>query len=286
MNDVANVQTTDLVDPSLIGNVTGFEGLDNECFQTPFLKLAKDGTDEAKKMSPKYIPGLEPGMFFCPSSRRVFGPVFNAVVLRFYRAYHVYDGTGKESKFLGVVDADTYKRDIEPKATRVKSYTVTGDGKRYVDTRNFIVLSYDHLEDGPMLFSLYSTGITPSRKWVSAAMAVRARKDGKIVQAPWWSSVWKIKVNFYSDPKGDYYQVSSVERQGWVSKEHAEEIKALFDAAQSADVAAMASSAAAEEAPTHEEPAADKPTRTVQNVFGSKAAGASAAVEAEDDGIF
>jgi len=286
-NELQKAGTMDLSTELFDGN-SGFEGVDNECVQTPYLKLAQDSTDERKKQSPKYIQGLEAGQFFCPSSRSVYGESFLAVVLRFYRAISVYQGEGPDSKFKGVMDVETFKRTVEPFGDRVKSY-IMHDGLRYVDTRNFIVVPYDHMEDGPMLFSLSSTGISPSRKWVSQAMSVKAKKEGKIVQAPIWASVWKLNVAFYDGPNGSYYQLSNCERMGWVDKEYAPAFKSMFDDAQRMVVVAPAET-------EHDEPpmenvspetlakeAADPtdkvmdPTDKVKSVFG----GAK-----KDDGLF
>ena len=233
-------QTTDVAVASLFDGRTGFEGVDSECTYIPYLKLAQDATDERKKQSPKYINGLDSGMFFCQATRKVYGESFLAVILRFYRAYSVYDGTGTDSKFIGSMDTTDFDRNVKHKCRKERSYMVDDKGRRYVDTRNFLVLAYDHMEDGPMLFSLSSTGITPSRKLISLAMNVKAKKDGKIVTAPLWSSVWKLTPSYFDNPQGSYFQVGSVERMGWVDKEYAEGIVSLFNQAQATDMSSVA----------------------------------------------
>lgn len=258
------------ISTELFSGSSGFEGVDSECVQTPYLKLAQDSTDERKKQSPKYIQGLDAGMFFCPSSRKIYGDSFLAVPLRFYRAVSVYQGKGPDSKFKGIMDVAEFKRDIEPNGERDGSAFIY-KGLRYVDTRNFIVVPYDHMEDGPMLFTLSSTGITPSRKWISAAMSVKANKDGTIVQAPLWSSVWKLSVGYFDSPNGSYYQLSSTERLSWVDKKFAPALKSMFDDAQSMSIMSTVEQDS-DHAVTKQAEAvrpADIAEEAVKNVFGS-----------------
>jgi hypothetical protein len=126
---------------------SGFEGVDSECTTIPFLKIAQSATDEAKKGSPKYIPGLEPGMFFCPATRKVYGESVRLIILRFYRQYVIYESREPDSKFKGTMTPEQFKVEIEPDAVRERSYQMGSDGHRYVDTRNFIVMVAGSVND-------------------------------------------------------------------------------------------------------------------------------------------
>jgi len=220
----------------IFGDATGFEGVDRECIQTPFLKIAQSASDETKKQNAAYISGLEPGMFFCPSTRKVYGSDINVVLTHFDRMFVIYEGTGKESKYQGSITSAQFSRDIEPYGVREKSYVIK-DGFRYVDTRNFLIIPYDSPYDGAMMMSLSSTGIKPSSKLLTQAMNVVAVKNGVPVKAPIWSSVWNLKTEYFSDPKGDYFQLAIIERKGWVNKNLAPQVKALFEEMQDVQVA-------------------------------------------------
>lgn len=210
---------------------SGFEGVDNECITIPFLKMAQSGTDEAKKGSPKQIKGLEPGMFFCPATRKVYGEEVNLVILRFYRQYVIYESASSDAKFLGTMSPETFKSHVEPYATRERSYHLDGDGHRYVDTRNFIVLIPGHYDDGPMLLSLSSTGISPSRKWLTQAQNVRD-SNGKVT--PIWGNIWTLKTGYMDNDAGSYYQIAQIERLGFVASKHRPMVVAAFLDAQAA----------------------------------------------------
>lgn len=207
---------------------SGYEGVDKDCVTIPFLKISQSSTEEAKHGSPKRIEGLTPGMFFCPATRKVYGEAMQLVMLRFYRQYVVYESEETDAKFLGTISPEAFKAEIEPHATRVRSYHVDADGHRYVDTRNFIVMNPSAITDGPMLLSLSSTGIAPSRKWLTQAQNVRA-PDGRV--APIWANVWMLSNGYVDNPLGSYYQIAKVDRLGYVSNNIKEVIvRAFLDA--------------------------------------------------------
>lgn len=193
---------------------TGLEGIDRDCVTIPFLKVAQSNHDQTKRGSPEEIRGLEPGMFFCPATRKVYGSEVNLIILRFYRQYIVYDGEGTDAKMIDAITPEAFVRDIEPYATRVKSYHMK-DGNRYVDTRNFIVMVAGALHDGAMLLSLSSTGISPSKKWLTQVGSVYA-PNGQ--PAPIWTSVWRLATAFQNNPQGSYYQITRVDRMGWITE--------------------------------------------------------------------
>lgn len=67
----------DLVVPSYLkdykGKETGFENADSSDFLVPRLALCQSLTPHRKKSDPKYIPGLEEGMFFNTVTGEIYG---------------------------------------------------------------------------------------------------------------------------------------------------------------------------------------------------------------------
>lgn len=220
---------------------SGFEGVTQECTVLPFLKVAQSSTNEAKKGDPKQIPGLELGHFFCPATRKVYGDSINLVILKFYRQYVIYESRDAASKFMGTMAPEDFAK-IEKQCVREKSYHLDAEGHRYVDTRNFIVLAAGRWEDGPMLYSMASTGIGPSRKLLTQAQNVRD-PNGKL--APIWSSVWKLTTGYQSNDAGQsYYQVAGIDRLGYVPKERAKMIVDAFLDAQGMATSALSEAVA------------------------------------------
>lgn len=215
-NEIAKTEATELATSTpgfAFDGPTGFEDVDKDCVTIPFLKMAQASTDEAKKGSPSYIKGLEPGMFFCPATRKVYGEKVGLAIVKFYRQYVIYESREPDSRFMGTMDAEQFRTVIEPTATRERSFHLDSEGHRYVDTRNFIVFVSEHWNDGPMLLSLSSTGIAPSKKWLTQAQNVRS-DDGRL--APIWANVWELETGYMDNPQGSYYQISRISRMGYI----------------------------------------------------------------------
>ncbi|HSA01214.1 MAG TPA: hypothetical protein P5055_10805, partial [Candidatus Paceibacterota bacterium] len=105
---------------------------------------------------------------------------------------------------IGVITPEEFDRDVLPTAVRERSFHLSPDGHRYVDTRNFIVFVAGAYNDGPMLMSMSSTGIAPSRKWLTMAQNHRS-SDGR--QAPIWANVWTLETGYQDNEAGSYYQI-------------------------------------------------------------------------------
>lgn len=198
----------------------GFEGVAPGCIKQGFLKVAQFGSDEVKKGGPKYMAGLEPGMYYCPQRRKIYGESFLAVAVKFWQSYAVYDGEGTASKFKGNMTVAEFEEKVRPNAQRVRSYMVDSRGYRYVDTRNFLVIPYDSPLDVPLLFSLSSTGIAASRDWLTLmeSLTVKVNKDGKQIEVPvpMRGGVWKLTSAYTKNDQGDFYQVNTPEFIGLI----------------------------------------------------------------------
>jgi len=267
---------------ALLAGPTGFEGMDADCIQIPYLKIAQPTSDELKPSTPVYIKDLKMGDFFIPATRKVIGPEAKLVILKFYRSYATYDGVGPASKFKGIMDPDTYDRTIAPFARRERSYTIGQDGYRYVDTRNFVILDYTDLDASPMIFGMTSTGISPSKKWLTMAQSIHVKRNGIMQKAPMWVAVWTLKTAMFSNDQGSYYQINTPEQAGYVHSLVAQKIKQAFDEAQSIEASRFQAQSDTEPSAA---PAQDASVRAVNRVFGPKA-GSIPAKKDEDEGLF
>jgi hypothetical protein len=256
------------------GQDTGFQEVTSECLALPYMRIGQTSGDFMKRGSPKFILGLQGGDFFCPMTQEVFGQEINLVVVKFYRSFAIYESKETTAKFLGTITPENYETEIEPHTTREKSYTLDPQGHRYVDQRNFVVVDYDHPERGPMLFSMSSTGIKPSKAWLTQATNIKARKqeldaEGNVIdewleEAPIWSSVWAVRTAYFDDPRGGYYQVAQTRRLGWVKKGRmADSYKKIFESMKGYDatqISALDDEPAGEsEVPVAERTMAGKP---------------------------
>jgi hypothetical protein len=246
------------------GGPTGSEGFDESCLKLPFMKLAQASSDQVKKGSASYMNGLEAGMFFSPTFKKIYGPNVSVVVVKFYRSFAVYDGKGTKAKFLGQMTAAQFRKEVEPNAVRERSYFLDQKGHRYVDTRNFIVVPYDHPEDGPMILSLSSTATSASRDWCTMLDSIRVkRSDGKVEQAPFWTTAWMLGAVYTTYDEGDAFQFKTPDKLGWVRKgTEAEYFKLCFEQAQSYDTSRFVP----DDVPAATEPVPESAKATIQKL--------------------
>lgn len=240
--DLQTTKTTDLAMPSFIqtSGPTGFENVDNDCISIPFLRLAQVNTPQAQP-GPDKLPGLEAGMYFNPSTGRIYGKEPRFTILGFFRTWNVWAGEPPQAKFVRSMSAEEFEKDFRAKVVTEGNKTTDKDGNRYQDTRNFFVLSADHPEDGVLLYPMTSTGIPMSKKWLAKASAIRVDgPNGVKVCAPMWSRIWKLKVNFVTSPKGNYFQVADASDEGWIPAELTPTAKSAFEECLAYDKARVA----------------------------------------------
>lgn len=238
-NDLTSAEGKDIVPDFMKNEVkgpTGFEGISSDCISIPFLRLAQTNTPQVSPGLGR-LPGLEAGQYFNPTTGNIYDvPEF--IILGFYRNYSVWKGEPPDSKFVKTLTVEDFDANYSKNTHRddKSGKVVDADGNRYVDTRNFLVLSARHPEDGILLYCMSSSGIPASKKWLAKASAVRVSDaSGAIVQAPMWSRVWELKASFVEKPKGKYFQVTDITDKGWISASLAQVAKLAFDEAQSYD---------------------------------------------------
>lgn len=230
--------STDMV-PSFItgGGATGFEKLDNDCISIPFLRLAQVNTPQVQPGNDQ-IKNLQAGMYFNPSTGRIYGSEPKFIILGFSRSWNVWFGEPPAARFVKSMTNEDFELHARSRTKTENNKTTDPEGNRYQDTRNFFLLSADHPEDGILLYPMTSTGIPMSKKWLAKASAIRGKAaDGSLSQAPMWSRVWGFKVNFVKGDKGSYYQVADASDLGWIPAEFASIAKSAFEEVREYDKA-------------------------------------------------
>ena len=241
--------------PSFLGGYsgnTGFENISNDCISIPFLRLAQSNTPQATNGSKDYLEGLVPGKYFNPTTGKIYTEA-EFIILGFFRNFTVWHGEPPDAKFVKSISPEDFIANYQAKThLNDKGKIVDDDGNRYVDTRNFLVISASAPEDGIMLYGMASTAIPASKKWLAKASAVRVKDaEGNIAQAPMWSRVWQLKTSFHDEPKGKYWQVSDIQDKGWIPADIAPAVKMAFEEAQGYDKSRIA---AVEKAPEDDAP--------------------------------
>ena len=165
--------------------------------KTLYLKLAQDITDETKKAKPNYIPGLEAGMFFCPVTKKIYGPTVDVIVLATRKAYFLLDDDGE---FKGAEDRiqPSWKRDVAG-ALR------TEEGYKAIVTYSFLVVTPDDLEH-KMVLTLKNTDVPAAKDWNTLIKELRLENGAP---CPIFGGIWTLTANFREGKKGSWYSIST-----------------------------------------------------------------------------
>lgn len=165
--------------------------------KTLYLKLAQDITDETKKAKPNYIPGLEAGMFFCPVTKKIYGPTVDVIVLATRKAYFLIDDDGE---FKGAEDRiqPSWKRDVAG-ALR------TEEGYKAIVTYSFLVVTPDDLEH-KMVLTLKNTDVPAAKDWNTLIKELRLENGAP---CPIFGGIWTLTANFREGKKGSWYSIST-----------------------------------------------------------------------------
>ena len=203
----------------------GFENVTNGSLQMPFLKIAQRDSPQAIKEGDAYVEGLEPGLFFNNVTETIYGKEIKIVFLYYYEVYTEWGK--KQGEYYGVHN----KKDIENNELYSKEGMIYIDKEehRYVDTRNFFVYLPDFPNEGILLFSLSSSGITPAKKILKEAMHVKYNN----MQAPLFSIVWKLGTLVRKKDNHTWYQIGdsarlAMEKISFIDKNEISTIKDLL----------------------------------------------------------
>lgn len=201
--------------------------------KTLYLKLAQDITDETKKAKPNYIPGLEAGMFFCPVTKKIYGPTVDVIVLATRKAYFLLDDDGE---FKGAEDRiqPSWKRDVAG-ALR------TEEGYKAIVTYSFLVVTPDDLEH-KMVLTLKNTDVPAAKDWNTLIKELRLDNGAP---CPIFGGVWTLSANFREGKKGSWYSIStgngsSIKFKEFINDELVDEIAAASKLAIETSTTAIA----------------------------------------------
>ena len=210
---------------------SGFDGMNQEDFALPFLRLLTNTSPEVGE-----VEGAIPGMIF----NTVTGELYDGkkgievIPVAYVRQYIEWAPRGSGS---GAPIA------IYPATSDILSRThrEPGDNKDYLDNGNYIENTANHYvmivgEDGvpsPALITMKSTQLKKSRKWNSMMMSVKMMGKNGPFTPPMYSHVYRLTTQAESNDKGKWYgweieKVGPIDdmNQYHAAKAFAEQIKA------------------------------------------------------------
>jgi hypothetical protein len=181
----------------------GFEGMSQEDFALPFLRLLTNTSPEVGE-----VDGAMPGMIMNSVTNQLFDGKkgITVVPVAYIRQYIEWAPRGSGSGApLAIYPATS---DI-----LTKTHREPGDNKDYLDNGNYIENTANHYvmvlnEDGipePALIVMKSTQLKKSRKWNSMLMSTKLMGKNGPFTPPMYSHVYRLTSQAESNDKGKWF---------------------------------------------------------------------------------
>jgi len=191
----------------------GFDGMNQEDFALPFLRLLTNTSPEVGE-----VDGAMPGMIYNSVTGQLFDGKKGILVVpcAYVRQYIEWAPRGSGS---GAPIA------IYPATSDIlsKTHREPGENKDYLDNGNYIENTANHYimvvdENGvpsPALIVMKSTQLKKSRKWNSMMMSVKLPGKNGLYTPPMYSQIYRLSTVGESNDKGKWFGWE-VERVGSV----------------------------------------------------------------------
>ena len=212
-----NLPTTAAALESFAGQ--GFEQADASAFAIPFLRILQSNSPQVNEDDESYIKGAKPGMFYNSVTGETFGK--EILVIPFFYARDFIEWLPNRGGFVCSHGKDPA---ILQQVTHVdeRNNQFLPNGNVIQDFRNHYILLPESLNSGPMVFSLASTGIKHSRKWMT--MMSNLMLPDSNYKAPMFGAVWRIGTVLNKNDDGQWYQIgdktaTNVKFERWISSD-------------------------------------------------------------------
>ena len=221
--DATKMEITDFLD-EVAGQ--GFEGMGAGDFAIPFLKILQVGSPECLEGDPAHVPGAKAGVFLNTLTRRIYGAEINLIPIKYESVWLAWapDRGGLRGRF------EPESIEVEGNPFDGMSAVIDGEKCDIVENMMFYCLVADHIEDGPIVFPLSSTGLKHGKNWNAQILLTRTPEyvDDNGVKhggnrAAYFAAVWKLKLALNKNDAGSWYQIgtktTNVERVRFVTRE-------------------------------------------------------------------
>jgi len=182
---------------------SGFEGMGQEDFALPFLRLLTNTSPEVGE-----VDGAMPGMIINSVSSQLYDGKKGLTVIpcAYVRQYIEWAPRGSGSGAPQAIYSAT--SDILSRTHREP-----GDNKDYLDNGNYVENTANHYvmivgEDGipnPALITMKSTQLKKSRKWNSMMMSTKLMGANGPYTPPMYSHLYRLTTQAESNDKGKWY---------------------------------------------------------------------------------
>ena len=175
----------------------GFEDINGSTMAIPFVRILQKLSPQLNKQKPEYIAGAEEGDWFNSTTKEVYGPSINAIVLKFERIY--IEWKPNRGGFVGYHTPEN--------AERIAVDTTFGnwktkDGNELAENYVYMILVEGHENEGIMVLSLSSSAIKVAKEW-NRLMTTHIMENGQ--RAKPYYIVWQIGTDYKENEKGSWY---------------------------------------------------------------------------------
>ena len=177
----------------------GFDGVSQEHYKVPLLKILQNTSEQVMKGKPSYIEGAQAGMFFNTLTSEIYGEEIDLIPIRFQETWVEYEPN--RGPFVAVHQPN------DPNLVVDKSdYTnwKLPNGNQIVDTWNMYCVNAKKPQDGLMIIPFSKTAIKHCSNWLTQIrMLPLPGSDTK--QAPFFGGVWTVKISLDSKKDNSWY---------------------------------------------------------------------------------
>ena len=196
----------------------------------PYLRILQPLSPQVDKGENEYVEGAEPGMFLNTVTNRVYGAEISLIPIYFKSIW--LEWKPERGGLVGRHEPGTILVDKTDFTDWTYVNPITGVKNTIQDTFMFFVLDADHIGDGPMIFSMTSSGIKHAKNWNTSILLSKLPDTGN--DAPYFGYVWKISLAKYKKDQHTYYQIggksSNIEQIRLITKqEFIEHVKPTYD---------------------------------------------------------
>jgi len=183
---------------------TGFEDTSSDSFAIPFIRILQANSPQLLEDDDSYIEKAKPGMFFNTLTGDLYGKTLSVINIHFTRDFIEWRPNRGGFVMSHGDDESIRRRVVE---VEDNGNQVLDNGNILQESRNHFLLLPDHMEDGPMIFALTSTGIRHSKRWMSMMRRIK-NPQGK-VNNPIFMGVWEITTALNENEEGKWYQIGT-----------------------------------------------------------------------------
>ena len=175
----------------------GFEDINGSTMAIPFVRILQSLSPQLNKQKPEYIQGAQVGDWFNTTTKEIYGPEINVLVLKFERIF--IEWKPNRGGFVGYHTPENAERlAVDTTFGNWK----TKEGNELQENYVYMILVEGHEGEGISVLSLSSSAIKVAKEW-NRLMTTHIMENGQ--KAKPYYLVWKLGTDYKENEKGAWY---------------------------------------------------------------------------------